>query len=177
VDEKIGQSSFKCSLGVKRQSEDREYSLGILVDDEAHYNNDDLVEQYFLRPSILQAFGWRMISVFAKDWLEDSHRVLLSIEKRLNEEKVGDNPVNGVEELPIPLSEKQEDVTSARFQSGDGERFWEIAQDKLQLQIRFGKSGTRGQVQIKSFISEAEAATIKEELMREQIGLGYKKMT
>jgi hypothetical protein len=76
VDEAVGQSSFKCPLAVKRHAEDTHYSLGILLDDEQHYQNNDVVEQYYQRPAILRAFGWKVVNVYAKDWLEDNHRVL-----------------------------------------------------------------------------------------------------
>ncbi len=75
VDEAVGQSNFRCSLAVKRQADDAHYSLGILVDDDAHYRNDNLVEQYYQRPAILQAFGWKLAQVYAKDWLANRQRV------------------------------------------------------------------------------------------------------
>lgn len=76
VDVNVGQSSFKCSLAVKRQAADTNYSLGILLDDATHYYNDNLIEQYYQRPAILQAFGWQTLNVYAKDWLEDRDKVM-----------------------------------------------------------------------------------------------------
>jgi len=76
VDVNVGQSSFKCSLAVKRQAADTNYSLGILLDDATHYYNDNLIEQYYQRPAILQAFGWKTLNVYAKDWLEDREKVM-----------------------------------------------------------------------------------------------------
>ncbi|PQJ11823.1 DNA helicase [Flavipsychrobacter stenotrophus] len=84
VNEKIGQSNFKCTLGVKKNAADTNYSLGILVDDEQHYMNSDLVEQYYQRPAILQSFGWEIMNVYAKDWLEDRDRVINSLVKFLD---------------------------------------------------------------------------------------------
>ena len=69
VTEQVGQSDFKCSLAVKAKPGDEEYTLSILIDDDKHYNNTNLVEQYYQRPAILQSFGWRSMHVFAKDWL------------------------------------------------------------------------------------------------------------
>src|ERR1700743_3451584 len=54
----IGQSDFKCSLAVKRRPEDEDYALAILIDDEGHYRNENLIEQYYQRPAILESFGW-----------------------------------------------------------------------------------------------------------------------
>ncbi|GAA0553380.1 AAA domain-containing protein [Chitinophaga japonensis] len=76
VDEAVGQSSFRCTLAVKRQAADTHYCLGILVDDEQHYAQNNLVEQYYQRPAVLQSFGWRIAGVYAKDWLADRHKVL-----------------------------------------------------------------------------------------------------
>ncbi|HEY0611309.1 MAG TPA: AAA domain-containing protein [Chitinophaga sp.] len=76
VDEAVGQSSFRCTLAVKRHADDNQYSLGILMDDEQHYRNNNLVEQYYQRPAILQAFGWKIAHVYAKDWLADRNRVM-----------------------------------------------------------------------------------------------------
>ncbi len=76
VDEAVGQSSFRCSLAVKKQATDTQYSLGILLDDAAHYQNNNLVEQYYQRPAMLQAFGWKIAHVYAKDWLDDRTYVL-----------------------------------------------------------------------------------------------------
>ena len=72
----IGQSDFKCSLAVKRHPEDSAYALAILIDDEGHYGNENLIEQYYQRPAMLRAFGWKLLQVFAKDWLEDRRRVI-----------------------------------------------------------------------------------------------------
>ncbi|MDA7501748.1 AAA domain-containing protein [Chitinophagales bacterium] len=84
VDTQVGISAFKCQLAVKRSAEDKEYVLGILVDDSAHYDNADQLEQYYQRPQILRAFGWDIIQVFAKDYYEDKDKVLETIKRALN---------------------------------------------------------------------------------------------
>ncbi|HEU4553462.1 MAG TPA: AAA domain-containing protein [Chitinophaga sp.] len=84
ADTGVGQSSFKCSLAVKRQAADTQYCLGILVDDAVHYRNPDVMEQYYQRPAILQAFGWQTVNVYAKDWLEDRERVMELIWQKLS---------------------------------------------------------------------------------------------
>src|SRR6185437_11006848 len=48
----VGQSDFKCSLAVKQRSDDGDYTLAILIDDEGHYRNGNLMEQYYQRPAI-----------------------------------------------------------------------------------------------------------------------------
>src|SRR5690606_4204830 len=49
----------------------------------------DLLERYLLRPGILQAFGWNVITVFTKDWWHDRDGVLRRIERAL----AGESPV------------------------------------------------------------------------------------
>ena len=68
VDEQIGSSSFRCDLAIRGKDS---YQLGILVDTDIHYQNQDRIEQNLQRPAILKAFGWRVEKVLARDWLED----------------------------------------------------------------------------------------------------------
>ncbi|HEV7330446.1 MAG TPA: AAA domain-containing protein [Flavisolibacter sp.] len=174
VDEQIGQSSFKCSLAVKKSEKDEQYCLGILVDDDDHYRNDDLVEQYFQRPSLLQAFGWKVVNVYAKDWLEDEDKVLRMLLKQL--EADSEETIAAEEPVKKDTSSAEEDTGIAFIvlHSADGSRFWQVAQEDLQLQIRFGKVGSRGLVEVKSYGSVEEAEKIKEQLLKEQLERGYK---
>ena len=64
VDERVGQSRFRCDLAV-RSKNDPYYQLGILLDSESHYANPNLVERYFTQPSILKAFGMKPIGTYA----------------------------------------------------------------------------------------------------------------
>lgn len=173
VDEAIGQSSFKCTLGVKKQPGDEHYALGILIDNESHYLNSDLVEQYYQRPAILQSFGWKVISLFAKDWLEDSSHVLESIIKILEGKTA---PVKETPPPPVtvkPVAEKETALPSTLLLSADKERFWEITRQQTQLHIRFGRAGTKGQVSVKTYESEEAAEAAMKELVEEQQALGF----
>lgn len=176
VDEAIGQSSFKCTLGIKKQSTDEHYTLGILIDNQSHYQNNDLVEQYYQRPAILKSFGWNVLTVFAKDWLEDSNRVLDSIIKKLNGDAsipVTENKAQPVP--PKPEAQKENTLQFTTLISADKERFWEVAQQQTQLHIRFGRAGTKGQVSIKTYASEAEAELAMKGLVEEQQKLDFSK--
>jgi DNA polymerase III delta prime subunit/AraC-like DNA-binding protein len=64
----VGQSLFKCSLAV-RKAQDHEFRLGILIDDERHYSNNNVFEQYIQRPAIMRSFGWKVQRILTKDWL------------------------------------------------------------------------------------------------------------
>jgi predicted DNA-binding WGR domain protein len=90
VDLDVGQSSFRCDLAVRRPDEPA-YRAGILVDTDAYYKQNDLLERDVMRPSLLQGFGWRIKHVLAKDWYQNRSSTLESLlrflEKNSDEEK------------------------------------------------------------------------------------------
>jgi len=71
----VGLSHFRCDLATRRRGE-AGYRLGILVDTEAHYRHDDLLERDLLRPGLLRASGWQVAHVMASDWYRDRRAVL-----------------------------------------------------------------------------------------------------
>jgi hypothetical protein len=78
VDLDVGQSSFRCQLALKRRGE-HEYRAGLLIDTAAHYDQLDSIEREVMRPRLLEAFGWRIKHVLAKDWLADEAAVLADV--------------------------------------------------------------------------------------------------
>jgi len=171
VDEQIGQSSFKCTLGVKKKHDDPVYSLGLLVDDDSHYNNSNLVEQYYQRPAMLRAFGWKLLPVFAKDWLEDRPRVWASMLQALDTTGEAGTLSSPATAAAAPATSPAAGVTM--LVSADGERFWEIKQEGHRLLLRFGKTGTRGQAEVKTLESEEQAAAQLKELVAARLESGY----
>ena len=97
VDLSVGLSRFRCDIAVRRHGEMR-YRLGILVDTDAHYQQDDLLERELLRPQLLRAFGWTIAHVLTRDWHRDRNAVLGNL-MRLVEQ--GDEPAAGPAE-PAP---------------------------------------------------------------------------
>ena len=85
VDERIGQSRFRCDLGIRDPAGGDHYALGVMVDTAEHYANRDVLERYVSRPRILGAFGWRTLQVLARDWHHDRDAVLETIERALRE--------------------------------------------------------------------------------------------
>jgi hypothetical protein len=77
-----GRSDLKCHVAVRRP-EDACFRVAVQVDDRAHYLNADLAARYVVRPSILSAFGWDVMSVLAKDWRADPKGVVDRIAARL----------------------------------------------------------------------------------------------
>ena len=118
VAEQVGQSDFKCSLAVKAKPEDDFYALGILVDDEKHYRNKNLIEQYYQRPAILQDFGWKVLPVFARDWLHQPQKVMEQIRKLIREAPLA---AGGPADLPAAASPDGKDAGSTPVsEAGNG---------------------------------------------------------
>ena len=194
VVEQVGQSGFKCSLAIKQKAEDEEYTLSVLIDDDKHYSNRNLVEQYYQRPAILQAFGWRSINVFAKDWLQQPEKVIEQIIKRIKEVPIVELEEESVDSFIVektvalttdndaipenksPVIPGYEGIIFERLEFSDAtsNKFWEAGVQENKLIIRFGRIGTKGQVQLKSFEGAEKAIREKDKMIREKTGKGYK---
>ena len=59
------------------------------------------------------------------------------------------------------------------FVDGKSSKFWEIAVDGTSVTVRFGRIGTNGQTQTKTFGDSAEASAHAEKLIAEKTGKGY----
>jgi predicted DNA-binding WGR domain protein/ABC-type iron transport system FetAB ATPase subunit len=198
VDEQIGQSDFKCSLAVKARPEDQAYRLGILLDDERHYLNDNLIEQYYQRPAILERFGWKVLQVFSRDWLHQPQKVMDLIVGELraasDERRAGSD-----EELRAVSNELRaragEEVSAGvglgmgshaaaspydhlafrrlHYRDGSSDKFWEAATDENKLVVRWGRRGSKGQIQLKTFPDSEAAQKEMERSIKEKLGAGY----
>ena len=59
------------------------------------------------------------------------------------------------------------------FVEGSSNKFWEIDVADVALTVRYGRIGTAGQTQTKSFASAAKAQAEHDKLVREKTGKGY----
>jgi AAA domain/REase_MTES_1575/Protein of unknown function (DUF4011)/WGR domain len=167
VEEQVGQSGFKCSLAVKRHPDDRQYSLAILIDDEQHYRNENLIEQYYQRPAILRSFGWTVLPVYAKDWLNQPQKVMEQVWRALGVEEDGRVEGDGIAE-EAGLYEK----LAFRRLVFDG-KYWEAVIDGKQLIVRRGKMGSKGQIALRTFPDEESAREEFDRQWEEQLRKGY----
>jgi len=178
VDGPIGQSDFKCSLAVRRRPEDPAYSLAILIDDEGHYQNEDLIEQYYQRPATLRSFGWKVVPVYAKDWLHQPQKVMEQIVKALGEQGavVSSEDAFDVFGEPAAPAGPYDHLAFRRLVQGDGNNgaFWEAATDGNKLIVRWGRTGTRGQTRLKTFADEPAALAELEKQEKEQLEKGFR---
>lgn len=189
VAERVGQSDFKCSLAIRQKHDDDAYTLSILIDDDKHYSNNNLVEQYYQRPAILQSFGWRYIQVLAKDWLQDPAKVVEHVLRRLKEDPVApvplaDIPAPVITPIPEPIAPKAQETPSLPgfddvqferlvFTDATSNKFWEAGTQNNKLVVRYGRVGTKGQVQVKTFADAEKATKEKEKMVKEKLGKGY----
>ena len=198
----VGQSDFKASLAVKAKKDDADYTLSILIDDDKHYSNNNLLEQYYQRPAILRSFGWRTMHVFTKDWLNDPKMVMRRILERIKEEpQANAAPEITEEDFLMPAAESgnpqatMPEDTEAKlfiaanaptgydhlpfarltFTDSSSNKFWEAATDDEKLVVRYGRIGTKGQVQIKTFPTTAAAEKERQKLIKEKESKGYRR--
>ena len=80
-----GQSALKCHVAVKRacQGAPDNFYLAIQVDDCAHYRDADPAARYVVKPAVLSAFGWEVMTVLAKDWRANRAKLMERIVCRL----------------------------------------------------------------------------------------------
>ncbi|MGN6385745.1 MAG: AAA domain-containing protein [Verrucomicrobiota bacterium] len=202
IDLNVGQSRFRCDLAIRSKTENV-YQLGILVDTEGHYANPNLLDRYVMQPSILRAFGWQVLFVLTKDWYHNPDDVISRIEKLLNHVESGDSEVNAAAEtleeaqaskpvaagsnrvpddkqspeevlaLHTPAPNPNPAVRHFELISGTSRKFWEIFVNGSSLTVRYGRIGTDGITQTKSFADATKAAAESEKLILAKKKKGY----
>lgn len=200
VDERVGQSRFRCDLGI-RSADGSHYALAILIDTAAHYANRDVMERHVSRPRILGSFGWRTVQVLARDWLHDPQAVLGTIERALRQEAEPpeavalpeiDTSAAPAEESPLPPQESVMEaaapaaplpapaaaataVPARHFEctEGSARKFWRISRQGIDVTVSYGRIGTQGQTQIKQFVTEQRAEQEVQKLVAEKLKKGY----
>lgn len=198
VETNVGQSTFRLALAVRR-SDDENHVLGLMLDDDGHYAQRDLMERFLLRPGVLRALGWKTLTVFTKDWHHDRDAVIRRIEQALEGEKpeaggeadeAGDTGLYPEPEAAaIAVEETSEPAVIAsvpkpiptvscavrRFTCNEegADKFWESSVSDCTLTVRFGRVGTKGQTQTKIFSTTDAAVREQEKLVRSKLGKGY----
>jgi predicted DNA-binding WGR domain protein len=117
------------------------------------------------------------------DYDNEPQAVLERIERLLRREvaEVEEEilPEDEGEERAAPITPPAQSIqvalTARRFEftGGNSRKFWAVSQDGVSLHIRFGRIGTTGQVQVKTFADEARAAREMVKLIAEKTGRGY----
>ncbi|MDB6077546.1 MAG: helicase, partial [Akkermansiaceae bacterium] len=183
VETGTGQSRFRCDVSVRPANADR-HQLAVLVEVGAV---PGVLERFHTRPGILRAFGWQVVIVTAKDWWHEPAAVLERIERVLRSEIADQDETleieeNAPEESPPDASVIQPEPEipasvangAQRFEfiEGASRKFWEIAQENENLIICFGRIGTAGQSQVKTFADISRATREMDKLIREKVKKG-----
>lgn len=187
VDERVGQSRFRCDLGV-RDPRGGHYALAILLDGAPASPRHDVFERHVSRPRILGAFGWRTVQVLARDWLHQPDAVIDRIERALRGElpppdaapPPPDTPVETAA-MPVPVDAPIAPPLSAapttlrRFEctGGGARKFWQVGRHGGDVTVVFGRIGTQGQTQLKQFASDERAQREVDKLVAEKLRKGY----
>jgi predicted DNA-binding WGR domain protein len=188
VTKNIGQSKFKCNLAVKKNEADEAFLLGIVLDDDKHYANNDILEQYLLKPEILKSNGWNICQIYSKDWIENKERVVKLIHAQLKNESFFDEieveVIKEIQELEqnaleqINSHSEQQNTFDRYISTANGSnKFWEICTDGANIIVQYGKVGTKGQRMIKAFGSEDEAKYEMNKLIAQKVAKDYVKET
>jgi predicted DNA-binding WGR domain protein len=205
VDEHVGGASFRCDLAIAGP-EDGSYRIGVLLDRDAD-RALGVEERFLFRPSILRAFGWRILDVPVAAWFRAQSAVIERIEAELNRDSWGladADPFTGVvlsPELdagpaptpppPIgsfadagddadqaePVMEAASGLTEFRLVQGTSNKYWRVGVSDCDLIVEFGRVGTKGQRVIKTFNSPERARSEANKLTLEKTRKGYEEVS
>jgi DNA ligase 1 len=86
--------------------------------------------------------------------------------------------------LPLLMKGQSTMITSVKsvtrrfeFSEGNSSKFWAVTLQGTEVSVRFGRIGTSGQTNVKSFPNETEAAKHVEKLIGEKTKKGYREAT
>ena len=179
----VGRSQFRCDMAIVAASCDR-YTLAILLDAPAAVTSDAL-ERYVFRPGILRSFGWQVLDIPSKDWLDQPEAVLDRIDAMLAQgedpaldDEIG-TPLDFIVPSPLPIA--KDPLPSSpiaftrrlRFEQGTSRKFWRASVQGTELSVNYGRIGSNGQTNIKQFETAARARAELEKLVAEKLGKGY----
>ena len=175
----VGRSQFRCDLAIVAPAQPG-YALAILLDhpDEAVR---DTGERYVFRPGILRSFGWRVLDLPGKDWLDDAAGVVARIEALLAN---GEDPALDTEaapplSVPTPAPQAAPDdgdadtVHALVYQAGSSHKFWRASLRGAELTVSYGRVGSAGQTLVKTFDSVERAEREMLKLVDEKLRKGY----
>ena len=94
--------------------------------------------------------------------------------------KSAKTPVTAVKAAPAksatsPVASVGSTTRYFEFHDDKSDKFWEISSSELDITVRYGKVGTQGQTQVKSFPNLAAAETHVRKLIDEKTAKGYEK--
>jgi len=182
----VGRSQFRCDLAIA-DAAGTGYALAILLDNPVETVGDS-VERYVFRPGVLRSFGWRVLDIPGKDWLDNPGAVLQRIEAMLSsgEDRALDQMVDPVPlaRPPVPARIAEEAQATAgvtpgefarslHFEQGASRKFWRAALRGSELTVSYGRIGSTGQSLLRQFETPERAMREMEKLVDEKLRKGY----
>jgi predicted DNA-binding WGR domain protein len=187
----VGRSQLRCDLAIVDRARPG-YALAVLLDNPQEIVQDS-GERYVFRPGILRSFGWRVLDLPGKDWLDDAQGVLARIEAMLGG---GEDPALDLQlaeapllpvprpQAPAPASPVPADAPAAAdeapavvralvYQAGGSDKFWRATVRGAELTVSYGRVGSTGQTLVKAFDSAERAVREMEKLVAEKLRKGY----
>lgn len=81
----IGDSKYKLDIGVIHPQDLERYLLGILLDGKNSKEAALSKDRYILQPSVLEGLGWKIMRVWALDYLDHSKKIIGEIDQKIRE--------------------------------------------------------------------------------------------
>ena len=153
IETNLGQSRLKIDIGIKKEKDQEQYDLGIIIDHTPSYGSSDIMNEYYNKSNILEAFGWKIYKVYANDWFKNKSLVLKAIIQAIETEDL--QAPNMIEE--IPQAQSTISSKSVEMENIDKGIFWNIEQNGPKVTITMGEMGTEGISNIQYFNSDKEA--------------------
>lgn len=122
-----------------------------MIDTIEHYKNENLLEQYVLRPGILKGFNWNVIQIYTKGCLHNPASIMERIK----------NILEGKDSQPA--------INFSHILKKQTIKFWQATQKQNNLVINYGGTGTNGQEMTKTFENNDKARFEMEKLVREKL--------
>lgn len=93
-------------------------------------------------------------------------------------ESTSSSPATKKGAVAMPTAEQGASTPIRRFEFSEGtsNKFWEISVQGAEVQVRYGRIGTSGQIQVKSFPEEATAGKHAAKLIKEKTRKGYREV-
>ncbi len=180
----IGDSKYKLDIGVIHPQYPDIYLLGILLDGENSREASLSKDRYILQPGVLEGLGWKIMRVWALDYLDHSKKVLGEIDSKIKElleqEKTAVNaggnttdetdkgtrqPVfEKISEDEMPSGKKLPYQSVAIAKKGESENFYEPESQQtirqLAVQILINEAPVSRKLMLRKILSAWEIARV-----------------
>ena len=99
----IGTSLYRMDIAIVDKEDENTYKLGILLDGQNSLKAATARDRYVTQPGVLKGLGWKIIRIWALEWLDNKSKVLSDIQLEI--EKI-DTRVEEVENVEVPKNEQ-----------------------------------------------------------------------